>query len=91
MYSIDIYQGHSVFLGVRMIALYGLDFDSPLLDEFKGKNEIVSLQSSFHICLCQHSVFISYNIYILVWQFVTAYHLLLGRGFAISSDGYFWF
>ena len=49
--SMDTYQGHSVLFGVRMIALYGLHFDLPPLDELKGKNEIVSLQSSFHICL----------------------------------------
>ena len=41
----DIYPGYSVLLGVRMIALYNL----PPLDEFKGKHEVVPLQSSFHI------------------------------------------
>ena len=46
-----IYQGHSVLLGVRMVAFKGLQFDLPSLDEFKGKNEIVSLRSSFNICL----------------------------------------
>ena len=39
----DIYQGHSVLLGVRMIAIKGLLFDFPPLD--------VSLESTFHICL----------------------------------------
>ena len=59
-----IHQAHSVLLGVRMIALYGLHFDLPPLHEFKGKNEIVSLllQSSFHICLQWHSV-LSHQIY----------------------------
>ena len=38
----NIYQGHTVLLGVSMFALLGLHFDLPPLDEFKGKNEIVS-------------------------------------------------
>ena len=33
----DIYQGHSVLLGVRMIAIKGLLFDLPPLDEFFKK------------------------------------------------------
>ena len=37
--SMDINQSHSVLLGVRMTALYGLYFDLHSLNEFKGKNQ----------------------------------------------------
>ena len=60
-----------------MIALMDLHFDLHLVDEFKGKNEIVSLQSCFHICL-QWYLILSHQIYVLGWQFITAYQLFLG-------------
>ena len=39
---------------------------------------------------CQLTV-LSHQIYILGWLLVTAYQLLLVGGFAISSDGYFFY
>ena len=51
--SINISLSHSVLFGLRMIALYGLYFNVPPLDEFKGKNEVstVSLPLLFAVTL----------------------------------------
>ena len=51
--SINISLSHSVLFGLRMIALEGLHFNVPPLDEFKGKNEVstVSLPLLFAVTL----------------------------------------
>ena len=49
--SIDIIiPGSQFFVGCKNDCSLGLTFYLLPLDEFTGKNEIVSLQSSFHIC-----------------------------------------
>ena len=64
-------------LGCKNDCSYEFTFDLHFVDEFKGKNEIVSLQSCFLICL-QWYLILSDQIYVLGWQFITAYQLFLG-------------
>ena len=50
--SMGIYQGHSVLVGARMIALQGLHFDLPCLDEFRGKNDFFSIGIIHYLLHC---------------------------------------
>ena len=63
-------SGQDDVLRARMVAPPCYPFElSPLNELYRGK-----LMSSLHVI-----VIIPYLLYILDWQFVTAYNLLLGR------------